>query len=200
MISVTNLAPTAQTISTSENVLQDSNQTNPLYPPTPSLSGLTGRITCDPIIYKPGTITCDPIVYNPSQNTPQQDAALLEQAELLASDAYRKVSPLNPNVTLADKLDAQQELQQAEQLRNEVRPDLDPSQQQTLDQINSEEQQAVTDASNGWNIFDNPLGLLSEVGEMTDAGEKSQALENQLLGIPNPPPISLPIFPFGQIS
>ena len=189
MISVTNITSTAQVPSTSENVLQDSNPTTSLYPQTASLDGLSGRITCDPIIF-------DPVKWRA-----QHDADLLKQADQLAEDAFQKVSPFNPNVTLADRLQAQQEMQEAEQIRNEVRPDLDASQQQTLDQINSEEQQAITEASTpgGGSIFTDVFKDFHEVAEMVDGADKSQALENQLLGIPEPSPFPFP-FPFGQIS
>lgn len=159
-----------------------------MYPPTPV--PFPGKISCHPIIFHP-----------PCKRSPQTDVALLDQAEALAEDAFRKVSPFNPNATLADKLEAQQEMQEAQQIRNEVRPDLDLSQQQTLDQLNNEEQ-AVTEAStgNGSNIFTQIFNDFDELAKMADGEQKSRSLDNSILGFPEPSPISFPIFPFGQIS
>jgi hypothetical protein len=191
MISVTNIAPTAQQVSISENVSQESNKANFLYPPTPG-----------PL---PGTISCHPIIYDPCKWRAQYDADLLKQADALAQDAFQKVSPFNSNVTWADRLQAQQEMQEAEQIRNEVRPDLDPCQQHTLDQINNEEQQAVSEATTntGGNIFTQIFKDFDELAKMADGTDKSQALENSLQGIPEPSSISFPfgpIVPLNQIS
>jgi hypothetical protein len=190
MISVTDVHSTVETNTFSEDAPQNLNQTNVLYPHTPI--PLPGRISCDPIIYHP-----------PCQRSPEDDVALLDKAEALAEDAFRKVSPLNPNPSFIDKLEAQLEMQEAQQIRNEVRPDLNSSQQQTLDQLNSEEQQAVSEAANpdGSNSFLQIFKIFDELAKMTDGEQKSRSLDNSILGFPDTPPISWPpIFPFGQIS
>jgi len=208
MISVTDVRSTVQLNTSSEDVPQNPNQTNVLYPPT---GPFPGKISCDPIIYHPpeplpfpGKITCDPIIYHPpAQRSPEDDVALLDKAEALAEDAFRRVSPFNPNPNVFDKLEAQLEMQEAQQIRNQVRPDLNTVQQQTLDQLNSEEQQAVSEASssNSSGPFGDIFKIFDELAKMTDGEQKSRSLDNSVLGFPDPPPISWPpIFPFGQIS
>jgi hypothetical protein len=140
------------------------------------------------------------IVEDPADWRKHHDVALLNEAEAPAQDAFQKVSPFNPNATAADKLQAQQEMQEAQQIRDQVEQDLDPGQKQALEQIKSEEQQAFTDATSVGGGFLGDIRRDFAVTKMIDAGEKSTALDNSILGIPNNPP-PFPIFPlFGKIS
>jgi hypothetical protein len=143
-------------------------------------------------------ITANPIIEDPGDWRRHNDVSQLDQAEALAQDAFRKVSLKNPSAS--DKFLAQSEMFQAQIIRNQVEKDLTPSQQQSLEQINSEEQQAFTDATSGGSFFSNVRGGFA-VAKMIDGANKSKALDNSILGVPNPPP-PFPILnlPFGKIS
>src|SRR5262249_9392196 len=95
---------------------------------------------------------------------------------------------------------AQDELQRAEQIRKQVEPDLTPSQQQALEQINSEEKQAFLDGvSSNSSSFVNVRGAFA-VAKMMDAGTKSKALDTSILGLPSASPFPILNLPFGKIS
>jgi hypothetical protein len=137
-----------------------------------------------------------PIQWPPRPADPYKDAALLDKAEALAEDAFRKVSPFNGNVSLSDKLQAEEEMEQAQQLRGEVAPDLNASQKQTLDSLSSEEQDAVNSAiSPQGGFLNNIFGAFKEMAEMTDGEAKSRQLDNSILGFPPAPPFPFPIQP-----
>jgi hypothetical protein len=156
-----------------------------LYPPTNT--NLTG------------VVTGKPILNGPNDPRKQQDVALLDQAEALAQDAYQKVSPFH-NSTLAEKLFAQKEMNEAEQIRAQVEPDLTTDQRRSLDIINSEEQQAFTDATTPGNGFFGDLERGFSVTKMIDAGNRSKALDNSILQVTvDPPPFPI-WFPFSKVS
>ena len=148
----------------------------------------------------PGVISAHPMAEDPGDWRRHNDVAQLDRAEALAQDAFRKVSPFN-NGTAQDKFLAQSELLQAQIIRKQVEKDLTPSQQQALEQINNEERQAVTDATAPGNSFPGNIRGGFAVAKMVDAANRSKALDNSILGVPNPPP-PFPILnlPFGKIG
>jgi hypothetical protein len=129
----------------------------------------------------------------------RNDVGLLDQAEALAQDAFRRVSPFHPNPSAADKFTAQLEMQQAQIIRSQVEQDLDPSQRQQLEQIQGEEQQAVADATSVGGGFAGGIRRDFAAARMIDAAGRSKALDNSILGIPNAWPPILNGF-FGKIS
>jgi hypothetical protein len=148
----------------------------------------------------PWPIHANPIQADPVESRKHNDVALLDQAEALTQDAFRRVSPFNPNPSASDKLTAQLEMQQAQVIRNQVRPDLDAAQRQQLDQIQGEEQQAFADATS---VGGGILGGISRgfaVTKMIDGAAKSKALDNSILGIPNAGPPIPKQWPFGKVS
>jgi hypothetical protein len=157
-----------------------------LYPPTNT--NITGVVTGKPIVSG-----------GPNDPRKQQDVALLDQAEALAQDAYQKVSPFH-NGTLAEKLVAEKELHQAEQIRAQVEPDLTTDQQRSLDIINSEEEKAFTDATTPGNGFFGDLERGFSVTNMIDAANRSKALDNSILQVTVNPPLFPIWFPFTKVS
>jgi hypothetical protein len=141
----------------------------------------------------PGTITCNPIIEDPADWRKHNDVSQLDYAEELAQDAFRNLSSNDPT----KRLGAQNELNQAEQIRKQVEPDLTPSQQQTLEQINSEEKQAFADRAASGNSFANLRGIFAPA-KMIDAAAKSKTLDNSILGLPTPSPIPIWNIPFGK--
>ncbi len=128
-----------------------------------------------------------PIPSDPNDPRKKQDVALLDQAEALAQDAFQKVNQFHP-VTAADRALAQQEMQQAEQIRDQVKADLTADQRQKLDLITSEEKQSIADESTLSGSFDFILARGFPVAGMADGAAKSKALDNSILGLPEPPP------------
>jgi len=142
-----------------------------------------------------------PIGGDPVQGNKQKDVALLDQAEALAQDAYQKVSPFNSNATPASRLAAQQEMHQAQQIRNQVAQDLDPAQQQMLQRVEQEEQKSFQEASSPGNGFEGEIQRVFSLSGMVNGANDSKALDNSILGLPNPEPLP-PIlsWPFSIIS
>src|SRR5215471_2886524 len=147
-----------------------------------------------------GVMSGHPIIEDPGDWRRHNDVSLLDQAEALAQDAFRRVSPFNSNASPADKLKAQQEMQQAEQIRNQVEPDLDPAQRQALEQIKSEEKQAFTDATSVGGGFLGDIHRGFAPTKMIDGANRSKALDNSILGVTQtPPPLPILSPPFGRI-
>jgi hypothetical protein len=143
-----------------------------------------------------GRITCNPIIEDPGDWRRHNDVSQLDYAEQLAQDAFRNANSTDPSKALQ----ARDELNQAEQIRKQVEPDLTPSQQQALEQINSEEKQAFSDATARGRGLGDLRGAFAPF-KMLDAANKSKALDNSILGQPSgPPPIPIWNVPLGKIS
>jgi hypothetical protein len=122
-----------------------------------------------------GPITCHPIVQKPGEWRKHNDVAQLDKAEALAQDAVCRAAAANNSP--AQLLQAQDEMQQAQLIRARVGQDLTPSQQQKLDDINSEEQRAFLDSANPDRSPIGDLGRTLAPHRMADAAAKSKALD-----------------------
>jgi len=104
------------------------------------------------------------------------ETSQLDKAEHLAEDAYKKSS--DPNANFVDKLQAQDEMNQASSIRKQVEKGLDPLQRQGLEHINNEEKDAVKRAGNaGPGLF----GLIDRsvaASEMNQGKQESKSLNN----------------------
>jgi len=107
------------------------------------------------------------------------NVAQLDQAEAMTQEAFKKASA--PGASNLDKILAQQEASDAEQIRQSVAKNLTPAQKQALDQIMQEEEHAFkTVLTGGGGIF-GAIGKLIAQSEMNDAAQKEKALDRSIL-------------------
>jgi hypothetical protein len=139
---------------------------------------VAGMETAGDIFSKCGKVSGLPTSQTPSQ----KDVAQLDRAEALARDAFKRV--MNPNANFVDKLEAQEEMREADKIRKQVEKHLDPLQRQAVEHINDEEKDAVKRAGNA---PDNLGGLVQRAyagKEMQEAGKESTSLDNWILHNP----------------
>jgi hypothetical protein len=113
----------------------------------------------------------------------QTDRKGLEEAESLAEQAFARAS--SPGATLQDKFMAQQEMQQANDLRNTIAARLSPELQQQISQIGDQEQQAVNRVSNPNASMADKLGAQFQ---MQHAEQQWQSVDNTMRNNPVPEP------------
>ncbi len=106
----------------------------------------------------------------------QSEVAQLDKAEALAQDAFQRAT--NPNANFVDRLQALDELKQAAQIRDQVKPGLDPLQQEALDHINQEEQNALEMATVP-NVSSQQIDAAK--AKMSTAAEESKSLDSWIL-------------------
>jgi hypothetical protein len=116
----------------------------------------------------------------------------------MAQDAVRRAAAAKNSP--AQLLQAQDELQQAELIRARVSQDLTPSQQQKLDDINSEEQRAFLDTAIGDSSPIGDLGRALAPLRMADAAAKSKALDQSIHGTGGQTPLPIRFYPLNKLS